>query len=395
MDTGNKPAWTRIILHADMDAFYAAVEQHDHPDLKGRPLLVGGTGRRGVVSTASYEARPFGCHSAMPMAEARRLCPQAVVLPPNFERYKEVSDAVMGVFERFSPLVEPLSLDEAFLDMTGAEGLFGPPAEMGRRLKEAVQRATDGLAVSVGISATKFVAKVASNFQKPDGLTVVPPEAVLDFLWPLDVSRLWGVGPKTRELLIRRGLRTIGDVAHTPADDLARRLGEWGGHIHELAWGRDDREVVPEREAKSIGAEVTLEEDVVGQAALLPHLRRSAARIARSLREDGLLAGGVRVKLKTSGFRLLTRQCGVDPPTDSEHELLRTAVGLLDQFDLRVPMRLVGMAAFNLSPTGQRPHQADLFEDGTRQRRRTLDRTLDALKGRFGDGAVRWGGEKD
>jgi DNA polymerase-4 len=383
-----------VIAHGDMDAFFASVEQLDNPELRGRPVLVGGTGRRGVVSTASYEARPFGCHSAMPMAEARRLCPQAVVLPPNFRRYQEVSERVMEVFRRFSPLVEPLSLDEAFLDLTGCEGLFGPPEAMGRRLKSEVRQATGGLTLSVGIAATKFVAKVASDFAKPDGLTLVPPGTEADFLWPLEVSRLWGVGPKTASLLKGLGLERIGDVARTDPSWLSQRLGSLGEHIYLLSRGQDDREVVPERDPKSIGAEVTLEEDVVGAEALRPHLRRAAQRVARHLREAGLTAGGVRVKLKTSSFRLLTRQARVRPPTDSEKEILGTAEALLSAFDLSVPMRLAGLAAFDLRTRDARL-QGNLFESGERRKGRELDKTLDSLRQKFGDGAVRWGGDAE
>lgn len=386
--------WPRVILHADMDAFFAAVEQLDHPELRGKPLLVGGTGRRGVVCTASYEARPFGCHSAMPMARARQRCPHALVLPPNFQRYQEVSECVMSVFARYSPLVEPLSLDEAFLDMTGAEGLFGTPEDMGRRIRADVQKSTGGLTVSVGIAATKFVAKVASDHHKPDGLTVVPPGTENEFLWPLPVSRLWGVGPKTGELLARAGLKTIGDVARRQEADLVRRLGELGSHIHRLAWARDERPVSPDRDAKSIGAEITLEQDVVGRPLILLHLRPSAARVARHLRREGLLAGGLRVKLKTNLFQIWTRQAPLEPPTDSERDLLAAAENLLDNFDLSVPMRLVGIAAFDLRTSGSQPLQVGLFDAADRDRHRQLDRTLDSLRERFGDVMVRWGGDE-
>ena len=374
-----------------MDAFFASVEQLDHPELRGKPVLVGGIGRRGVVCTASYEARPFGCHSAMPTAQARQRCPQALVLPPNFKRYAEVSERVISVFARFSPLVEPLSLDEAFLDMTGEEGLFGTPEEMGQRIRSAVAEATGGLTVSVGVAATKFVAKVASDHNKPDGLTLVPPGTETDFLWPMPVSRLWGVGPKTGDALARAGLKTIGDVAGTQEADLVLRLGALGSHIHRLAWARDDRPVVPDRDAKSIGAEITLEQDVVGQTPILLHLRSSAARVARHLRREGLLAGGIRVKLKTSRFQIWTRQAPLETPTDSERDLLRAAQGLLQHFDLRIPMRLVGMAAFDLRPSGSQPVQVGLFEAADRDRQRQLDKTLDSLRERFGDVVVRWG----
>lgn len=389
--------WPRVILHADMDAFYAAIEQLDHPELRGKPVLVGGPSRRGVVSTASYEARPFGCHSAMPMATAMRLCPHAIVMPPNFKRYEQVSGIVMKTLATFSPRIEPLSLDEAFLDMTGAEGLFGAPAEMGRRMKTAVKEATGGLTVSVGAAVTKFVAKVASDFQKPDGLTVVPPDRTIEFLWPLPVSRLWGVGPHTQARLERLGLRLIGEVARADEAMLARRFGESGRHLRQLALGIDDRDVEPEREAKSVGAELTLEHDITGANAVIPHLRGCAERVARHLRQDGLLAAGVRVKLKTAAFRLFTRQAPVTPPTDSERELERAAIALLDHFDLTVPMRLVGIAAFNLVEAGKRPVQQTLFDQESREKTRAIGHLVDRIRSKYGEKSVKWGldGEKE
>jgi DNA polymerase-4 len=383
----------RVIVHADMDAFYAAVEQHDHPELRGKPVIVGGPSRRGVVSTASYEARPFGVHSAMPMAVARRLCPQAIVVPPTFDRYQHVSAQVMEVFGRFSPLVEPLSLDEAFLDLTGAEGLFGSPEEIGRRIKAEVFAATDGLTVSVGVATTKFVAKVASDLRKPDGLTIVPPDGVAAFLGPLSVSRIWGVGPRTAEELESMGLRTMGDVARTARARLTDRFGAWGEHIHRLAQGDDPREVEPERERKSLSAENTLEEDVVGAAAIKPLLRSAAERVARGLRDEDLVAGGVRVKLKTRDFRLLSRQMLLDPPTDTAAELERAAFELLGQFDLRVPMRLVGLGAYQLAPAGS--GQRSLFADEGHERRRRLDRAIDKLHDKFGHRIVRRGEDEE
>ncbi|MCA9560920.1 MAG: DNA polymerase IV, partial [Myxococcales bacterium] len=241
--------WPRIIVHADMDAFYAAIEQLDDPALRGKPILIGGRSNRSVVATASYEARPFGVGSAMPMALALRKCPDAIVVRPRFTRYVEVSRIVMEVFRDFAAKVEPLSLDEAFLDMSGAEGIFGSPTEMGRALKAAVFEATGGLNVSVGVSGTKFVAKVASDFDKPDGLTVVPPADMVDFLAPLPVKRLWGAGPKTVPRLEALGLRTIGDVARAELGWLEAKLGSAGAHFGRLARADDPREVTPGREA--------------------------------------------------------------------------------------------------------------------------------------------------
>lgn len=388
--TGPDERWPRVILHADMDAFFAAVEQLDHPELRGRPLLIGGTGRRGVVSTASYEARPYGVGSAMPMARARRLCPDAIVLAPNFHRYSEVSKQIMAVFADFSPKVEPLSVDEAFLDMTGAEGLFGPPEAMGRRLKAAVYEATGGLTVSVGLSTTKYVAKVASDFDKPDGLTVVPPEAVRRFLAPLPVTRLWGVGPKSEPRLRALGFDTVGDVAAADPERLVRALGSFGAHLSALARGDDPREVISHHEAKSIGSEVTLEEDIVGVDAVRRHLRREADTVAYRLRQGGLRARGVRVKIRTAAFRLLTRQLVLREGVDSADALVRAADRLLPELPLDVPMRLVGIAAFHLEE-GAAVTQMGLFDEGQQARSSSLDRTLDALRSRFGKGVVRRG----
>ena len=378
--------WPRIVLHADMDAFYAAVEQLDRPELRGKALLIGGTGPRGVVSTASYEARPFGVGSAMPMAVARRRCPHAVVLPPRFGRYQAVSRTVMRTLGDFSPLVEPLSLDEAFVDMTGCEALFGAPRAMGEAVRRAVREAT-GLTVSVGVSATKYVAKVASDCRKPDGLTVIGPDEVAGFLHPLPIDRLWGVGPRTRSRLKARGLDTIGDVAATPPDTLERWLGSLGAHA--LAHGRDDRAVVPEREAKSIGSEHTLDADVVGEAAIRPWLLRAADTVARRLRGEGLDAAGVRVKLRTSDFRLHTRQTVLAGATHATRPIVEAAESLLHEFDLGAPVRLVGVAAFDLREGGGgHVHQLDLFDAPRREHDQRLDRTLDVVHERFGEGAL-------
>ena len=380
--------WPRIILHADMDAFYAAVEQLDRPELRGKALLVGGTGPRGVVSTASYEARPYGVGSAMPMAVARRRCPHAVVLPPRFERYHAVSRMVMQTLDTFSPLVEPLSLDEAFVDMTGCEALSGGPREMGEAMRTAVFEATR-LTVSVGVSTTKYVAKVASDCRKPDGLTVVDPDEVTGFLHPLPIDRLWGVGPRTRSRLKARGLDTIGDVAATPLDDLERWFGTLGAHIHVLAHGLDDRAVIPEREAKSIGSENTLDTDIIGEAAIRPWLLRATDTVARRLRGEGLTARGVRVKLRTSDFRLHTRQTVLTAATHATRPIVEAAESLIREFDLSAPVRLVGVAAFELRESGGgETHQLDLFDAPHREHDERLDRTLDVVHERFGEGAL-------
>ena len=371
-----------------MDAFYAAVEQLDDPGLRGRPLLIGGSSPRGVVLTASYEARPFGVGSAMPMVTARRLCPDALIVPPRFERYQEVSAAIMRAFGEFSPEVEPLSLDEAFIDMTGAERLFGDPRSMGLRLKEAVQAATGGLTASVGLSGTKYVAKVASAHQKPDGLTVVPPGTAKAWLAPLPVSRLWGAGEKTEPRLHALGFRTIGDVAAADPRLLADKLGRLGRHFYTLAQAQDPRRVEGHRKSKSIGSESTLARDVRDKGAIKLQLRRSADKIARRLRMKGLVAYGVGVKLKTADFKILTRQQHLPEPTDVAEQLYRVGVDLLDAFKHPGPFRLVGMSAYDLAPAGG-VTQSPLFD--TFGRTRKLEVAIDTLAARFGGKVVQRG----
>lgn len=375
--------WPAIVAHADMDAFYAAVEQMDDPGLRGRPVLVGPNSGRGVVLTASYEARPYGVGSAMPVAEAIRRCPDAIIVPPRFDRYQQLSAETMRVLGDFSPRVEPLSLDEAFLDMTGAEGIFGGPRDMGRRIKDAVFEAT-GLHISVGISATKYVAKAASAHEKPDGLTVVPPDRVRAWLSPLPITRLWGVGKKTAPRLEALGYRVIGDIAKTDVRLLRRQFGTGGMRIHDLAHGSDPRSVKRARAAKSIGSTRTLRADVSRREDMELHLRRAADRIARRTRSKSYVAGGVRVVLKTSRFELLTRQRTLDKRVDLASEFFSVGRRLLDEFDHPGPFRLVGMAAFDLD-WRRGPRQLDLFEN---TQRRSLETTVDDVVRRFGRGAV-------
>ena len=381
----SETVWPRVVAHADMDAFYAAIEQLDDPVLRGRPVLVGPPSGRGVVLTASYEARPYGVGSAMPMAQARRLCPSAVIIPPRFDRYQEVSTTIMEVFSNFSSDVEAISLDEAFLDMTGSEQLFGDPESIGRRLKDAVREATGGLTASVGLSGTKYVAKVASAFHKPGGLTVVPPEQAKAWLAPLPVSRLWGVGPKTQARLHQIGLHTIGEVANADPEFLSAKLGRAGLHFHALAQAEDPRPVIGQRASKSIGSEHTLDKDVRGKAEIKLHLRRSADAIGRRLRQKSYVAFGVGVKLKTTDFQILTRQRRLSEPTDVTERLYSVGVGLLDEFDHPGPFRLVGMVAYDLAGIDDRV-QFDLF--GTSARQRRLEVAIDELAERFGTDVV-------
>jgi DNA polymerase-4 len=385
-------AWLRIIVHADMDAFYAAIEQLDDPRLRGRPLLVGSDSARGVVLTASYEARSSGAGSAMPMQRARRLCPDALVVPPRFERYQEISEIVMQALGRFSPLVEPLSLDEAFLDMTGSTRLFGDPPSIGARIKEAIKDATGGLTASVGISGTRYVAKVASGFRKPDGLTIVPPMQMREWLAPLAVSNLWGSGPKTTEKLRALGFETIGQVARAEPAALDRSLGALGRRFFALANGVDPREVVGSRRARSVGSERTLNVDVTARHDIAGHLRLAADTVAQRLRRSSRMARGVRIKLKTTDFRIITRQSVLAEPSDVGAVLFAKAVSLLDEVGESGPFRLVGLAAYDLNAADTPATQAGLLPSaGNRERR--LETTIDALADRFGRGVVQRAGD--
>ena len=378
--------WPRTIAHADMDAFYAAIEQLDDPSLRGKPVLVGPPSERGVVLTASYEARPFGVGSAMSMAKARRMCPDAAIVRPRFDRYQEVSKMIMRVFSEFSPHVEAISLDEAFLDLTGCDQLLGEPRTIGKKLKETVREATGGLTISVGMSGTKYVAKVASAYQKPDGLTIVLPDEARTWLAPLPVSRLWGVGPKTEKRFHALDLYTIRDVAAANPDWLAEELGNAGRHFYALAHAKDPRPVEGRRSSKSIGSERTLAKDVHDRNEIRRYLRRSAEEIGRRLRRKHYVAFGVRVKLKTNEFRILTRQNQRQQPTDVAEELYADASIILDEFEHPGPFRLVGMTAYDLVAVDE-PAQLNLF--GSSVRRRRLETAIDELTQRFGPNILR------
>ncbi|MBI5067075.1 MAG: DNA polymerase IV [Deltaproteobacteria bacterium] len=377
----------RAILHLDLDAFYASVEQLDDPSLRGRPVIVGGTSGRGVVCAASYEARRFGVHSAMPTARARKLCPGGVYLAPRFDRYGELSDRIFGIYRRFTPLVEPLSLDEAFLDVTRSRALHGSGADIARAVKRLVREET-GLAVSAGVAEVKLAAKIATDLGKPDGLVVVPEGGVAAFLAPLPVSRLWGVGQVTEEALARGSIRTIGDLAAADPAALSRLLGGGGGDLQRLARGEDAREVVPDAQARSIGAEDTFEEDRLGEEALLPQLREQAERVGRRLRGAGLTGKTVTVKVKYADFRSITRRCTLPAPTDDGRAIYDAARAQLERADLSRPVRLVGVAVSGFPGEGS---QLDLFAaaEPVAARRRALNAALDALSERFGSGAVR------
>lgn len=377
--------WPNVIAHADMDAFYASVEQLDDPSLRGKALIVGPNSLRGVVLTASYQARKSGVKSAMPMAEAMRRCPDATVVPPRFDRYQQQSQAIMAAFADFSPRVEAISLDEAFIDMTGAEGIFGAPAKIARLIRDAVTDATGGLTASVGIAATKYVAKVASDFNKPNGITVVAPDETIEWLDPLPVSRLWGAGPKTVSRFHKLGLLTIGDVRRADPFFLKQHFGSGAAHFQALAHGRDPRRVAGRRKARSMGSDRTLLHDVSDPAEIEQYLKRSADRVGRRLRDKGFRCGGVRVKLKTNKFALHSRQTRLTEPSDCSEHLFKVAAGLLAQFENTGPYRLVGLAAFDLVRADD-PQQLDLFASDARPK--ALENAIDDCIRKFGKGAI-------
>jgi DNA polymerase IV len=384
------PDASLTILHVDMDAFYASVEQRDRPELRGRPVIVGGLGNRGVVSAASYEARPFGVRSAMPMSAARRLCPQAIFLPPRMRYYAQVSRQLRDIFLAFTPLVEPLSLDEAFLDLRGCEGLLGPAPAAARRLKDRV-RAETGLVASVGVAPNKFLAKLASDHGKPDGLVVLRPEQVAAFLAPLPVGRVWGVGAKAEKRLHALGVHTIGQLAAMPERLLVDHFGETGRHAWRLARGQDDGRVVPDREAKSISTETTFPRDVGDREALRGWLLDLVEHLAARLRHAGLRARTVELKARSADFRTRHRAQALPEPSDSTDVLWQAAKGLFDRGVGRdlLPLRLLGVGATRL--TREVAAQDGLFDGGQREQRQALDKAVDAIRGQFGAAAIRRG----
>lgn len=374
------------IMHVDMDAFFASVELLERPELVGKPVIVGHASARSVVTAATYEARRYGVNSAMPMALALRRCPHAIVLEPHFERYAHFSRLVMGILGEVSPHVEQLSVDEAFLDVAGARRLLGTSWQIGTALRERVHAET-GLRCSAGAAATKFVAKLASSRAKPDGLLVVPAAETLDFLHPLPVSALWGVGGKSEEVLVRLGLRTVGDVAHAPVEMLRRAIGAAGAErLHELAWGRDARAVTPGREEKSIGHETTFETDRTDAAELHRVLLQLADGVGQRVRRAGVLARTVSIKLRFADFTTITRSRTLAEPTDVSRRIYEAARELYAQAnDSARPVRLIGVRAEQL--VGDDGSALGLWDDD--EDWREAEQTVDAIAERFGAGAVR------
>ncbi len=375
------------VLHVDMDAFYASVSLLEHPELRGTPVVIGGSGRS-VVLSATYEARAFGVTSAMPMARARRLCPHATVISPDHDRYAAVSAAVMETFRSVTDRVEPLSLDEAFLDVAGAVRRLGPPATIAQWLRDTIAD-EQGVTCSVGVAPTKFVAKLASGLTKPDGLLVVPVAEVVPFLHQLPVGALWGVGERTEEALQRLGLRTVADLAHTPLETLRRAFGDAAGaHLHDLAWGRDPRRVEPEQREKSIGSSETFAADLDDPVLIHRELLRLADRTAARVRAAGLVGRTVTITVRFADFQTITRSRTLREATDVSRDIFATARALYDALGLqRARVRLVGVRLEGLveSERAARQPRLDDPEHGWRE----ADRAVDRASARFGAGAVR------
>src|SRR6266487_6379625 len=372
-----------------MDAFYASVEIRDRPRIAAQPVIVGHTGGRGVVLSANYVARRFGVRSAMPISRAQRLCPHAVFVPPSHGLYSAVSREVMAIFQAVTPEVEPLSLDEAFLDVSGAVRRLGPPTRIAELIRASI-RDQQGITCSVGVAGCKFVAKLASALCKPDGLLVVPGDQVLDFLHPLPVAALWGVGEQTGQVLAGLGLRTVGDIAHTPLAVLQRELGQAvGSHLSALAWGRDDRPVIPGSTDKSVGAEETFANDVDDPEVIRRELLRLSGRTARSLRASGSVARTVVVKLRLANFTTITRSRTLPEPTDVARKIYVTACDLYAAagLDSRARLRLVGVRAAGLIPAARSATQLAFGERPIAWR--DAERAVDRIAGRFGPDMIR------
>ena len=379
----------RFILHIDMDAFYASVEQFDRPELKGKPVIVGG-GHRGVVSAASYEARAFGVHSAMPIFKAQKLCPQGVFLPVGMARYHEVSLSVMDLLSSFSPLLEQVSIDEAFLDVTGARRLKGDPVDIALEIKKRV-KAEIGITCSVGVAPNKFLAKIASDLDKPDGLTVIAPEDVPAFIAGLPVSKIPGMGDKSVKKMKLLGVENVGDILKLPEDMVLQRFGKYGSRLLELARGIDERRVVTEHQVKSVSAERTFAEDTKDRSALRAWLLKESEEVGRRLRAKALRGKTVNLKIKSDDFQILTRGKTLDHFTDVTLEIYEAAVEMLDKLPLPRPIRLIGVGVSSLGESG--PAQLSLWEaaGGENTKRAKVDRALDRVTDLYGKDSIRRG----
>ncbi|MEW6501193.1 MAG: DNA polymerase IV [Thermodesulfobacteriota bacterium] len=385
------PKNPRQIIHCDMDAFYASVEMLDSPELVGKPVIVGGTSNRGVVSAASYEARRYGVRSAMPLVTARKLCPQGVFLPVRMGRYRELSEEIMAIFLRFTPLVEPLSLDEAFLDVTASRALLGNGETIAKEIKRLVREET-GLTVSAGVATNKLTAKIVSDLHKPDGLTIVPPGQEREFLAPLPIGRLWGVGSATAKALSLMGVRTIGDLARMPLALLTAKLGtSHGEHLHLVAQGIDEREVEPEQEAKSIGNEETFETDLRERQMIERELLALSTKVARRLRRHEVCGRTITLKVKYHDFKQITRSVTLATATCDEGEIYAAIKTLLIKTEAgRIPLRLLGVSVSSLAASGE-GQQLSLFATTHKKggRQQELHAAVDRITGKYGQQAIK------
>lgn len=376
----------RAILHVDMDAFYASVEQLDNPELRGKPVIVGGSGNRGVVAAASYEVRKFGVHSAMPTRQAMQLCPHAICVRPRFDRYKQASNIVFGVFHEFTPIVEGLSLDEAFLDVTASQAAFGSAATIAAEIKKRIHERT-GLTASVGVAPNKLVAKIASDLRKPDGLVIVTTDEVQALLDPLPVTRLFGIGKKTAPHLERAGIHTLRDLRTASEPKLQPLFGRFAAQMRARAAGIDERPVIADWDEKQISAEETFDVDLIDRKVMHAQLAELADRMSVRLRKQGWLAGSVVVKIRRKDFKTYTRQTAVRPPTHETKPLAVAAAALLDEWLREQPhaaIRLLGVGARDLTLAPQ----LDLFEMPESQKNQDLDAALDSIRAKFGKSAV-------
>ena len=376
------------IVHVDMDAFYAAVEQRDNPELQGKPVIIGGRNpkSRGVVSTCSYEARKYGIHSAMPLQQAYQRCPDGIYLAGNMGKYEEASRKIRNIFHRFTPMVEPLSLDEAFLDIQGCEKLFGSPVEIGLKIKDAIKNELD-LVASVGVAPNKFLAKLSSDLDKPDGFVVITGEQIEEKVWPLPIKRLWGVGKKTEEFLLSRGIKTIGMLAKLDPAVLKSSLGKVGLDLYKLAHGQDYRKVEPATKAKSVGNEITFKEDTSSKEFLETTLLELSEQVGRRLRKSNRLGRTVSIKLRYSNFKTITRSKTLARNTNSTQTLYETGIELLRKTGLNnKSFRLIGLSVSNLINEDQQ--QLSLFEQNDSLHSDTLTKIMDDLKDKFGEDAV-------
>lgn len=382
----------KTILHVDMDAFFASVEQLDHPEYAGKPLVVGAAAnKRGVIAAASYEARKFGIHSAMPSREAARRCPHAIFVPVNMARYVQASEQIFSIFERFTPYIEPLSVDEAFLDVTGVQKLFGPGPDIAAKIKYSIKTET-GLTASIGVAINKFLAKLASDMDKPDGLTVVPsnPPEIKSFLAPLEVSRIWGVGRVTQRLLEKNGIRTIAHLQNMAPDRLERIVGKsYANHLAAMAIGNDDRQLEMDRIRKSYSREHTFDKDCTNQEELESVLCDLVEDVGSQLRAEGKYAKTIQIKLRWQNFETITRQKQLSTAAYDNTTLRETAMELFLNQKLIKPVRLIGFGVSNIAEQHSQ-EQMDLFDNKSKplERREKLSLVIDEIRTRFGDSAI-------